>query len=567
MIRFIIKGVLRDRSRSLFPVLIVAAGSMLTVFFYSYMQGGKNNFIDTSARFQTGHLKVMTRAYAAESDLLPNDLALTEVTALLDRLRAKYPELLWKPRIRFSGLLDVPDQTGETRAQGPVSGLAVELFSQTGSPQDRQSFLDEERGADRDKRDNLRTKSSPLETAQLSGKEEADGPDLLPSGPSTKSNLSGVGFHQPGNEQQGQTENSLKNRPAAAKASAGRRNRARAGQDQSEAEILNLEKGLVAGRLPQQPGEILVPIVLAESLKIKPGDRVTIISSTMSGALAIADFTVAGIVRFGITPLDKGLVIADLADIQRYLDMEDAAGEIFGFFPDFLFDAKKAARMAREFNLGAGSEENLTSNLTGKEREGGKSETASQEIVSQNSVPAPASAANAGQDTDLDFRPVMLTLGQQGGLADMISIYDTYAYVLVAVFVAVMSIVLWNAGLMASLRRYGEIGLRLAMGETRPHLYFSLLGESLIVGLLGSVLGTALGLAIAYYLQAYGINAEAFTRSSEMMMTNLIRARVTWVSYVIGFIPGLLATLLGTSIAGLGVFRRRTATLMKEFET
>lgn len=39
MIRFVLKGVLRDRSRSLFPILIVAAGAMLTVFFYSYMQG------------------------------------------------------------------------------------------------------------------------------------------------------------------------------------------------------------------------------------------------------------------------------------------------------------------------------------------------------------------------------------------------------------------------------------------------------------------------------------------------------------------------------------------------
>ena len=60
MISFIIKGILRNRSRSLFPILIVAAGTMLTVFFYSYMQGGKNNFIETSARYQTGHLKVMT---------------------------------------------------------------------------------------------------------------------------------------------------------------------------------------------------------------------------------------------------------------------------------------------------------------------------------------------------------------------------------------------------------------------------------------------------------------------------------------------------------------------------
>jgi len=36
---------------------------------------------------------------------------------------------------------------------------------------------------------------------------------------------------------------------------------------------------------------------------------------------------------------------------------------------------------------------------------------------------------------------------------------------------------------------------------------------------------------------------------------------------VIGFIPGFAATFLGTSIAGIGVYRRQTARLMKEMET
>ncbi|MDI6846003.1 MAG: FtsX-like permease family protein [Candidatus Saccharicenans sp.] len=438
MIGFIVKGILRDRSRSLFPALIVAAGAMLTVFFYSYMQGGKNNFIETSARYQTGHLKVMTRAYAAESDLLPNDLALTGAAEVVYSLQAGYPELIWKPRIRFAGLLDVPDENGETRAQGPINGLAVELLA-----------------------------------------------DIR-------------------NENQNR-----RNLP--------------------EAEILNLEKGLIAGRLPERPREILVGSVLSSSLGINPGDRATIISSTMAGALAIADFTVAGIIRFGVTPLDKTMVIADLEDARQLLDMEDTAGEICGFFPDFFYRPQLAARLARDFNAKV------------EER-----------------------AGNAGEDPD--FLPLMLTLGEQGGLGDMIAIYDIYAFVLVAVFVAVMSLVLWNAGLMGSLRRYGEIGLRLAMGETHRHLYFSLLGEAVVIGLIGSVIGTALGLAVSFYLQAYGINAEAFTKTSEMMMTNLIRAQVTPVSYVIGFIPGLLATILGTAVAGLGIFRRRTAGLMKEFE-
>jgi len=38
------------------------------------------------------------------------------------------------------------------------------------------------------------------------------------------------------------------------------------------------------------------------------------------------------------------------------------------------------------------------------------------------------------------------------------------------------------------------------------------------------------------------------------------------VSYYIGFLPGLLATFLGSAISGIAVFRRRTAQLFKELE-
>jgi putative ABC transport system permease protein len=46
-----------------------------------------------------------------------------------------------------------------------------------------------------------------------------------------------------------------------------------------------------------------------------------------------------------------------------------------------------------------------------------------------------------------------------------------------------------------------------------------------------------------------------------------MRAKVSPVSYGIGFIPGLAATFLGSSISGLGVYRRQTSQLMKELET
>lgn len=39
MIRFLIKGLLRDRSRSLLPVIVVTAGVMLTVAMHAYIKG------------------------------------------------------------------------------------------------------------------------------------------------------------------------------------------------------------------------------------------------------------------------------------------------------------------------------------------------------------------------------------------------------------------------------------------------------------------------------------------------------------------------------------------------
>ena len=64
---------------------------------------------------------------------------------------------------------------------------------------------------------------------------------------------------------------------------------------------------------------------------------------------------------------------------------------------------------------------------------------------------------------------------------------------IIFVFILALSIVLWNAGLLGGLRRYGEFGLRLAIGENKTEIYVSLIGEALIVGVVGSVIGVVFG--------------------------------------------------------------------------
>ncbi len=423
MIRFLINGLMRDRSRSLFPILTVTVGVMMTVFFHTYMQGAGVNITQSTANFSTGHVKVMSKAYAERADLSPNELAYAGAAGLLERLRREYPDFTWTPRIRFNGLLDIPDANHETKAQAPVTGFGVDLLSEE-SP---------ERG------------------------------------------------------------------------------------------LLNLPSSLVRGRMPVKANEVLVSDELARQLKIEPGATATLIGATMYGSMATANFLVVGTVRFGVKPMDRGAILVDIADIQRALDMEDAAGEILGFFPDNLYHAQRAAAVASEFNTKVGN--------------------------------------SAGE-----FSPVMVTMRDQPGVTELVDYVSSVSWVVVVVFTAVMSIVLWNAGLIASLRRYGEIGLRLAYGEDKGRLYRAMIAESLVIGLVGSVAGTALAMLPAYWLQTKGFDVGYMLENSSMMLNNVIRARITPASFVIGFVPGLLATGIGTAVSGIGIFRRQTATLMKELE-
>jgi putative ABC transport system permease protein len=423
MIKFLLKGILRDRSRSLFPILTVMTGVMLTVFLYSYIQGATGNFFDTSAKFSTGHVKVMSRAYAEEADQIPNDLAFIGLSDLLADLGSRYPGMVWTPRIQFGGLLDIPDENGETRAQGPVMGMALDLFS----------------------------------------------------------------------------------------------------PDTPEWSLLNLEGSVISGRLPVKPGEILVSHGFAERLGVGVGETATLIGSTMYGSMAVANFTIAGTVKFGVTALDRGAMIADLADIQEVLDMQDAAGEVLGFYNDFVFRMDASQQLADEFN------------------------------------------ASIAEDTD-EFAPVMKTLMELSALGDMMGMLEMFTAIVLIVFISAMSIVLWNAGILGSLRRYGEIGVRLAIGESKGHLYRSMITESLIIGVIGSAFGTALGLAFSYYLQYKGFDISHMMQNASLMIADVIRAKVTPVSYVIGFFPGIIATFLGAAIAGLGIYRRQTSQLIKELE-
>jgi putative ABC transport system permease protein len=423
VIRFLLKGILHDRHRSMLPLIVISLGVALTVLGYAWLTGVLGESIAMSAHFSTGHLKVMTRAYADDQGQMPVDLALTGADELIDSLTAAMPGIDWVPRIRFSGLIDFPDEAGNTCAQGPATGYAIDLFT----PRSQ------------------------------------------------------------------------------------------------EAARFNLARSIVSGRLPTSSEEALLTHDFAEKFGIKPGDRLTFFGNTMEGSMAFRNFIVAGTVRFGTQALDHGAIIVDLAAARQALGMQDAAAEILGFFRNGRYNQKRAEALAAGFN--------------------GQKQGAADE-----------------------FSPVMVTMRDQVGMAQLLNYTNVIGTILITAFVLAMSVVLWNTGLIGGLRRYGEFGVRLALGEEKGHIYRTLLYEALLIGMIGSAIGTIIGLGLAWYMQVVGLDIGYATKASTMMMPSVVRAQITATAFWIGFVPGLFSMVLGNALSGLGIYKRNTAQLFKELE-
>ena len=213
----------------------------------------------------------------------------------------------------------------------------------------------------------------------------------------------------------------------------------------------------------------------------------------------------------------------DISDAQLALDMEDASSEILGYFRDGVYDDIKASRIEDSFNAKYNNKED-------------------------------------------EFSPFMKRLTEQEGIGDYLKLAESAGSIMVSIFIIAMSIVLWNTGLLGGLRRYSEFGIRLALGEEKKHIYLTTIYEAMLIGLIGSVIGTIFGLGAAYYMQTYGLDMSGIIGNAGMLVPSVYRAQVTPGLFYLGFFPGLIATVLGNALAGFAIYKRRTSQLFHELE-
>lgn len=247
---------------------------------------------------------------------------------------------------------------------------------------------------------------------------------------------------------------------------------------------------LVDGRGPASAGEVVIDSVSAETGGYAVGDTVRLVTPRGSDTAELV-----GIFRFGTSGNLAGATIAafDTATAQ-----------------DLLLDGQEAYT---EIDVVA---------------EDGVSQTVLAERI--RAVAGPGVDVRTGEEA-ADEATAELTEG--------LSFINIFLLVFAGIALFVGTFIILNTFSMLVAQRARELALLRAVGATRRQVVVSVLAESFVVGLVGSLLGLATGVAVAYGLQALfaAIGAEIPTEGLVLL------PRTVAVGLVIGVTVTVLAAL------------------------
>lgn len=220
--------------------------------------------------------------------------------------------------------------------------------------------------------------------------------------------------------------------------------------------------GLLAGA-PEAPRgrRALMGRALAELMGVTTGDQVALVGQGADGSLANDLYTVAALVSTSVDFVNRQGVLLELGEAQALFSMPDETHEIVirGEDPD------RAAALAARLS---------------------------------------ASPALRGAEV-LDWRTLA---PEMVSLIELVQV--AWVLVLALVFAAAAAGVA-NTMLMATFERTHELGMLLALGARPGRIVRMILAESVVLGLLGALLGAAAGVALVAATHGPGVDYAALT--------------------------------------------------------
>lgn len=221
--------------------------------------------------------------------------------------------------------------------------------------------------------------------------------------------------------------------------------------------IAPIDKSIVRGRLDLGVGNVVIGSILASDLGVDVGDRLILRASrprTGAAGLAEAIVTVRGVFTLGVQAVDERVLYLELGAAQKLFDLAEGVSIIELELTDVWQAEALGGRIARATQLPATTWLDRNSRL-------------------QSGLRAQASTAN------------------------MIK-----AFSLLTIAIGVASTLFLSVS-----RRRAEIGILRSFGIGRASIVRSFIAQGLMIGLLGSAVGIALGFGFAHALLAISTRA------------------------------------------------------------
>jgi len=218
--------------------------------------------------------------------------------------------------------------------------------------------------------------------------------------------------------------------------------------------------------------EIILGKDLVEVLDIDLGDKVVIMAQGADGSLAAGAFRLCGILDSGAEEIDQGMALITLKAAQQLLVLDEKISE-FAIRLDSVYKAETISQQLKQ-----------------------KIDTAKFEVLTWKEI-SPMTA----QWLEFDR-----------------------AFVNGILFVVILVVAsgIFNTILMSVLERVREFGIMLALGTKKNQIVFMVGLESTILGLIGIVFGSLLGIMVTFYFSHIGINLARFATAFESYYTGSI---------------------------------------------
>ena len=283
----------------------------------------------------------------------------------------------------------------------------------------------------------------------------------------------------------------------------------------SEAKVTKLDTKLVEGEYldPEQQNRILIGKGLAEDLNVKLHSKVVLTFQSMDGEILYAAFRINGLYQTDNSAYDESTVFIDQSDLNTLLGKENIGHE--------------AALLLQSTDMIGVVQNRL--------------KAAHPELMVKNYA---------------EISPEIELFNTQMKMSSTI--------IIVIVMLALIFGII-NTMLMAVLERYKELGMLMAVGMNKLRVFFMIVFETIMLGLIALPLGLGLGYGSVQLLAEKGIDLSNYSKGmQEFGMSEIIYPSANTDLYLQLAFAVLFTALLGSIYPAYKAIRLRPVEAMRK---